>query len=50
MRGVCIGEVREGDPRRENVGRDTAILGLCWDDWVLNGAREHVANVMSRVI
>ncbi|KAJ2920569.1 hypothetical protein H1R20_g16524, partial [Candolleomyces eurysporus] len=42
-------ELREGDPKSSNVGRDTAILGLCWDDWVLNGARDHVANVMARV-
>ncbi|PIL34467.1 hypothetical protein GSI_03243 [Ganoderma sinense ZZ0214-1] len=24
---------REGDPRAGSVGRDTAILSICWDDW-----------------
>jgi len=26
-------DVREGDPRKERAGRDTAMLSLCWDDW-----------------
>ncbi|TBU46062.1 acyl-CoA N-acyltransferase [Dichomitus squalens] len=24
---------REGDPKPGTVGRDTALLSLCWDDW-----------------
>lgn len=40
---------RDGDLRPENVGRDTAIYSLCWDDWELKGAKEKVAGVMARV-
>lgn len=41
-------ELREGDPRRESPGRDTARLAICWDDWV-NGGRVRVDKVMQRV-
>ncbi|KAI1784821.1 acyl-CoA N-acyltransferase [Ganoderma leucocontextum] len=30
---------REGDPRAGTVGRDTAVLSMCWDDWE-GGKRE----------
>jgi hypothetical protein len=36
---------REGDPRRADLGRHTAVLGLCWDDWE-DGARERVLELM----
>lgn len=36
---------REGDPRRVDLGRHTAVLGLCWDDWE-DGARERVRELM----
>ena len=36
---------REGDPRRRDPGRHTAVLGLCWDDWE-DGAREKVRELM----
>ena len=39
---------REGDPRRDWVGRDTTILAFCWDDWE-DGGREKVNMVMQRV-
>ncbi|TFK38332.1 acyl-CoA N-acyltransferase [Crucibulum laeve] len=39
--------VREGDPRAGCLGRDTAMLGICWDDWE-EGGREHVDKVMAR--
>ncbi|KAF8966753.1 acyl-CoA N-acyltransferase [Flammula alnicola] len=42
-------EVREGDPRRECVGRDTAMLSLCWDDWE-EGAREKLSLILSASI
>ena len=32
---------REGDPRAGTVGRDTAILSMCWDDWE-EGKREAI--------
>ena len=32
---------REGDSRRDWVGRDTTILAFCWDDWD-DGGREKV--------
>ncbi|KAF8907075.1 acyl-CoA N-acyltransferase, partial [Gymnopilus junonius] len=41
-------ELREGDPRRECVGRDTAMLSHCWDDWEDSG-REKVEVIMKRV-
>lgn len=37
--------LRGGDPRRENPGRDTAILAICWDDWE-EGCRERVDEMM----
>ncbi|KAJ7104161.1 hypothetical protein B0H15DRAFT_918775 [Mycena belliarum] len=36
-----------GEGRGEGVGRDTAVLGICWDDWE-NGGREHVERAMER--
>jgi len=36
---------REGDPRRKDFGRHTALLALCWDDWE-EGAREKVQELM----
>lgn len=36
---------REGDPRRRDFGRHTAILGLCWDDWE-DGIRDKVRELM----
>lgn len=38
---------REGDPKAGYEGRDTAMLGLCWDDWE-GGAREKVDAIMAR--
>lgn len=37
-----VGEGREGD-----LGRDTAVLAICWDDWE-GGGRERVDGVMNR--
>jgi RimJ/RimL family protein N-acetyltransferase len=36
---------RHGDPKPGWVGRDTAILSVCWDDWE-NGVRELVLGLM----
>ena len=36
---------REGDPRRADLGRHSALLGLCWDDWE-DGTREKVGELM----
>jgi len=41
-------DIREGDPRKDCVGRDTVLLGLCWDDWE-GGLRETVDAIMRRV-
>lgn len=38
-------KVRDGDPRRENPGRDTAVLSMCWDDWE-EGGRDKVDEMM----
>ncbi|KAF9530131.1 hypothetical protein CPB83DRAFT_851613 [Crepidotus variabilis] len=40
---------RVGDPHPEGVGRDTALLALCWDDWE-NGERDKVDIIMQRVV
>jgi RimJ/RimL family protein N-acetyltransferase len=37
---------REGDPRAGCMGRDTIILGLCFDDWE-NGGRGKVESEMA---
>ena len=39
---------REGDPRRDCFGIDTALLALCWEDWE-DGGRDKVKLVMQRV-
>ncbi|KZP23905.1 acyl-CoA N-acyltransferase [Athelia psychrophila] len=36
-----------GEGRGEGVGRDTAVLSVCWDDWD-NGARGKLQAVMDR--
>ncbi|KPI36588.1 uncharacterized protein AB675_4321 [Cyphellophora attinorum] len=38
-------------PWNDNRGsaRDSVVLGLCWDDWLQNGGREHVQKLMARV-
>jgi len=33
------GRLRESDLRPGTVGRDTAMLALCWDDWESERAR-----------
>ncbi|KAF9449218.1 acyl-CoA N-acyltransferase [Macrolepiota fuliginosa MF-IS2] len=40
--------LRKDDPREGQPGRDTALLAICWDDWV-NGGREKAVHVMERV-
>lgn len=40
--------LREGDPKKEHQGRDTAVLSLCWDDWEA-GVKERVKEMMNRV-
>lgn len=48
-RGANGIRVRNGDPKEETfpLGRDTAILSICWDDWE-SGARAHVEAMMAR--
>ena len=38
---------RDGDPRVRNVGRDTVVMGICWDDWE-DSVRAQVDAVMTR--
>lgn len=40
-------ERRKGDPKENQVGRDTVVLGICWDDWE-KGGREQVDAIMAR--
>ncbi|KAJ6576425.1 acyl-CoA N-acyltransferase [Mycena vulgaris] len=39
---------KAGEGRGEGAGRDTVILAAYWDDWELNGGREHVEKVLER--
>lgn len=39
--------LRQGDPKPDNLGRDTIQLSLCWDDWE-NGGRAHIEKLMAR--
>ena len=41
-------DLRDGDPRAKCPGRNTAMLGLTWDDWEHEG-REKVDKIMARV-
>ena len=38
---------RDGDPRMRNVGRDSVIMGICWDDWE-DSVKAQVDAVMAR--
>lgn len=38
---------REGDPKPEHHGRDSALLSVCWDDWE-GGVKEKVRERMAR--
>jgi RimJ/RimL family protein N-acetyltransferase len=40
-------ERRKGDPKENQLGRDTVVLGLCWDDWE-NGGEEQVDAIIAR--
>ncbi|KAF8656330.1 hypothetical protein AX16_002595 [Volvariella volvacea WC 439] len=49
-RVLAVGKEAAGNgaaTRAGCVGRDTVVLGLCWDDWVAGG-RERVDGVMGR--
>lgn len=52
--GVKKGKVGNGRPlpkgsRDGDVGRDTVVLGLCWDDWE-EGVRQTVSELMGRTV
>ena len=36
------------DVQQWGPGRHTAMLSLCWDDWVVAGGREHIDALVSR--
>ncbi|KAH6903826.1 acyl-CoA N-acyltransferase [Coprinopsis sp. MPI-PUGE-AT-0042] len=38
---------RKGDPKPDWVGRDTAVLSVCWDDWE-GGVRDLVLGLMEK--
>ncbi|KAF8920586.1 acyl-CoA N-acyltransferase [Mucidula mucida] len=42
-------EVREGDPKKEQPGRDTTILSICFDDWE-TGKKEFFKEMMARKV
>ena len=39
--------VIDRDGRKLGPGRHSAVLSMCWDDW-LNGKRDHVMGLMQR--
>src|SRR5882757_3144033 len=46
---IEVGKIsREGDPRRDYYGKDTALFAFCWDDWE-DGGRDKVKLIMQRV-
>ncbi|TFK97426.1 acyl-CoA N-acyltransferase [Pterulicium gracile] len=40
--------LRSGDPRAESPGRHSMVMGVCWDDWEMGGAREKADKNMAR--
>lgn len=40
-------ELPQGDLEEQDYGRDTVILGYCWDDWE-QGGREKIQSIMDR--
>ena len=40
---------RQGDPRADCPGRDTARLALCWDEWE-DGVKDKVSQIMQRKV
>jgi len=38
----------EGHTNREEPGRHSAMLSLCWDDWLTDGKRERLMRMMER--
>ncbi|KAG6333742.1 hypothetical protein ID866_5343 [Astraeus odoratus] len=45
--GLDSKPLREGDPRPGTLGRDTAILAICWEEWE-EGYRENLLQQMER--
>ncbi|KAK0747565.1 acyl-CoA N-acyltransferase [Apiosordaria backusii] len=45
---VGNGRVLPPGSGRGDYGRDTVVLGLCWDDWWEGGGREKVEGLMAR--
>ncbi|KAF8873242.1 acyl-CoA N-acyltransferase [Infundibulicybe gibba] len=43
-----IGISRVGKDGEERIARHIAILGLCWEEWELEGVREMVDKIMAR--
>ena len=53
QRVLNVGKVGDGvreDRKRlcAKVGRHSCMLAMCWDDWELEGGREHVQAMMAR--
>ena len=45
---ACNGKARrDGDPKRDQIGRNTAVMSLCWDDWE-DGGRVRVGEIIRR--
>ncbi|KAF8891792.1 acyl-CoA N-acyltransferase [Infundibulicybe gibba] len=43
-----VGNGKASRPGEDTLGRDTAMLGLCWEEWEMEGVREKVDAVMDR--
>jgi hypothetical protein len=40
--------LREGDPKRTALGRNSAVLAICWDDWEEGISEKVAASIMMR--
>jgi RimJ/RimL family protein N-acetyltransferase len=45
--GLDVSRLPDETGVKMGVGRDSAVLAICWDDW-LNGGREKVEAIMKR--
>ncbi|KAF3167129.1 hypothetical protein TWF225_012054 [Orbilia oligospora] len=41
-------ESPQGHLNQDDLGRDSVVLSMCWDDWLINGKKDFVARRMAR--
>lgn len=40
--------MHDANGKKLGIGRHSAMLAICWDDWSVGGGRERVLELMSR--